>query len=62
MEGLSIGTLLHFGAYQWRVLDIKDDAALIITKEYDRARIYHDAYGNNMGRLRIAKVSERRVL
>ena len=44
MEGLSIGTLLHFGAYQWRVLDIKDDAALIITKNMIEQGSYHDAY------------------
>jgi len=44
MEEISIGALIRFGAYQWRVLDIKENAALIITENIIEQGVYHDAY------------------
>ena len=35
-----------FGNYEWRVLDIQDNAALIITKNTIEWHPYHDAYVN----------------
>ena len=35
---------LVFGKYEWRVLDIKNNAALIITEYIIEQRAYHDAY------------------
>lgn len=44
MEDIKIGTLLSFGGYNWRVLDIQNNTALIITEEIIEQRPYHDAY------------------
>ena len=41
-----IGTVLSFGRYYWRVLDIQNGAALIITEEIIEQRPYHDVYEN----------------
>jgi Family of unknown function (DUF6273) len=44
MEELSVGAFMNFGAYQWRVLDVKENAALIITENIIEQGVYHDAY------------------
>ncbi|MEW8985830.1 MAG: DUF6273 domain-containing protein [Bacillus sp. (in: firmicutes)] len=44
MESITIGSLLSFGSYNWRVLDIKNNTALIITENIIEQRPYHDAY------------------
>ena len=44
MNKLEIGSFLSFGGYKWRVLDIQNNAALIITEEIIEQRPYHDAY------------------
>jgi len=41
---MQVGENLEFGKYEWRVLDIKNDAALIITEYIIEQRAYHDAY------------------
>lgn len=41
---MQIGDKITFGRYEWRVLDIKDDAALIITENIIDHRSYHSAY------------------
>ena len=40
---MQIGALMSFGKYEWRVLDIKDNAALIITEEVIEKRVYHNS-------------------
>jgi hypothetical protein len=32
MREFNIGTIVPFGGYDWRILDIKDNTALIITE------------------------------
>lgn len=44
MKDTKIDSLLSFGGYNWRVLNIENDAALIITEEIIEQRPYHDAY------------------
>ena len=44
MKKFNIGEIIPFGGYHWRVLDIKDNAALMITEEIIEQRAYHDAY------------------
>lgn len=44
MEHIQIGSSVSFGGYNWRVLDIQNNAALIITEEIIEQRPYHDAY------------------
>ncbi len=44
MEDYKIGSILSFGDYSWRVLDIQNNAALVITEEIIEQRSYHDAY------------------
>ncbi|MGF7060557.1 hypothetical protein HNR33_004249 [Brassicibacter mesophilus] len=44
MEDFNIGSIIPFGGYNWRILDIKNNAALIITEEIIEQRAYHDAY------------------
>lgn len=41
---MQIGDKLLFGQYEWRVLDIQNNAALIITEYIIEQRTYHDAY------------------
>jgi hypothetical protein len=41
---MQIGDILSFGSYKWRVLDIQNNAALIITEEIIEQRPYHDSY------------------
>lgn len=41
---MQIGDKIRFGRYEWRVLDIQNDMALIITDEIIEQRAYHDAY------------------
>jgi hypothetical protein len=44
MENFKIGSIMSFGGYNWRVLDIKKNKALIITEYIIEQRPYHDAY------------------
>jgi hypothetical protein len=44
MEDIKIDSSLSFGGYNWRVLDILNNTALIITEEIIEQRAYHDAY------------------
>lgn len=44
MEDIKIDSLLAFGGYNWRVLDIQNNTALVITEEIIEQRPYHDAY------------------
>ncbi len=41
---MQIGDKIVFDKYEWRVLDIQDNAALIITEYIIEQRAYHDAY------------------
>ena len=44
MEKVKIGELVSFGDYDWRILDIQKDAALLITDCIIEQRAYHDVY------------------
>ncbi len=44
MEDIKIGSLLSFGDYTWRVLDIQNNTALIITEDIVEKRPYHNTY------------------
>lgn len=44
MEEFNIGGIIQFGDYNWRILDIKNNTALIITEYIIEQRPYHDAY------------------
>lgn len=44
MEDINIDSSLSFGGYNWRVLDIRNNTALIITEDIIEQRAYHDAY------------------
>lgn len=44
MEDIKIDSSLSFGGYNWRVLDIQNNTALIITEDIIEQRPYHDAY------------------
>ena len=46
MEEINIGSIITFGGYSWRVLDIKDNTALIITEYIIEQRPYHNVYKN----------------
>ncbi len=41
---MQVGDKIVFGEYEWRVLDIQDNTALIITEEIIDQRSYHNAY------------------
>ncbi|MDU5110549.1 MAG: DUF6273 domain-containing protein [Clostridium sp.] len=41
---MQIGEKIVFDRYQWRILDIKNNAALIITEDIIEQRAYHDVY------------------
>ncbi len=40
----NVGTSIPFGGYHWRILAIKDNAALLITEYIVEQRAYHSAY------------------
>jgi len=44
MNEINIGAIVPFGGYHFRVLDIQNDAALLLTEEIIELRGYHDAY------------------
>ena len=44
METYKIGGTIPFGCYEWRILDIKNKDALIITENIIEHRSYHNAY------------------
>lgn len=44
MKEYSIGSTIPFGAYNWRILDIKNNTALIITEDIVELRAFHDDY------------------
>lgn len=46
MEDIKINSLLSLGHYNWRVLDIQNNTALIITEYIIDQRSYHDAYND----------------
>ena len=41
---MEIGSSAAFGGYSWRVLDIRDNTALIISEYVIEQRPYHDTY------------------
>jgi hypothetical protein len=41
---MQVGDKIVFDKYEWRVLDIQNNMALIITEEIIEQRAYHDAY------------------
>lgn len=44
MDDFKIGGVISFGNYNWRVLDIQNNAALVITEEIIEQRSYHEVY------------------
>lgn len=44
MGDMEIGGSLSFGGLDWRVLDVRDGAVLVITEQIIDQRPYHDAY------------------
>jgi hypothetical protein len=44
MKDIKIGSIILFGGYKWRILDIKENTALIITEYIIEMRPYHDSY------------------
>lgn len=49
MKDIKIGSSLSFGGYHWRVLDMENNAALIITEDIIEQRPYHDTYKDTGG-------------
>jgi len=43
---LKIGSILPFGSYKWRVLDVQGDEALIITEDVIEKRPYNEKYSD----------------
>ena len=41
---MQVGDKISFGSYEWRVLDIQNNTALIITEYIIEQRAYHNAY------------------
>ncbi|MDF2986435.1 MAG: hypothetical protein K0R50_1945 [Eubacterium sp.] len=41
---MQVGDKTSFGSYDWRVLDLQNNTALIITECIIEQRAYHDAY------------------
>ncbi len=44
MNDIDIGSIISFGNYKWRVLDIQDNKALIITDKIIDQLSYHNTY------------------
>lgn len=41
---MKIGDKIWFGSYEWRILDVQNDIALIVTECIVEQRPYHDIY------------------
>ncbi|MCL2052826.1 MAG: DUF6273 domain-containing protein [Oscillospiraceae bacterium] len=41
-----IGSIIKFGGYDWRVLDVQNDKALLLTEEVIDSKAYHSTGGN----------------
>ena len=41
---MQTGDKISFGSYEWRVLEVKNNTALIITEYIIEQRAYHNAY------------------
>ena len=41
---MQIGDIISFGSYDWRVIDVQNDKALIISEGIIEQRSYHEAY------------------
>jgi hypothetical protein len=41
---MQLGNKIEFGKYEWHVLDVREDKALIITEDVVEQRQYHDKY------------------
>ena len=46
MREFPIGSIIPFGGYQWRILDIQGNAALVITENMVEQHPYHDCAGD----------------
>lgn len=46
MGEFHIGSIMPFGSYQWRILDIQDNATLIITESIIGQHVYHNGAGD----------------
>lgn len=44
MKELPIGSIIPFGGYDWRILDIQNHTALVITEDIIELRAYNDVY------------------
>jgi hypothetical protein len=44
MNNPKIGDIIPFGEYDWRVLDVREERALIITEDIVEQRKYHEEY------------------
>jgi len=44
LDKKTTGSIIPFGGYEWRILDIQNNMALIITEYILEQRSYHDAY------------------
>ncbi len=44
MDDFKVGSTIAFGSFNWRVLAVQNNAALIITEEIIERRSYHDVY------------------
>jgi len=42
IDSPDVGSIIEFGGYDWRVLDVQDGRALIITENVVRTRAFHD--------------------
>jgi hypothetical protein len=43
---MEVGGTIHFGAYDWRVLDVQGDRALILTTSVVERRVYHGIWSS----------------
>lgn len=44
MKEIQPGSIISFGGYQWRILEIQDKKAFLITEDIIELRAYHDVY------------------
>ena len=47
---MKVGDKIQFGKFIWRVLEIQDGKALIITDKIIEQRSYHNEYENKINR------------
>ncbi|GHU75588.1 hypothetical protein FACS1894188_06770 [Clostridia bacterium] len=53
-SSIEVGKITEFGSYEWRVLEVRDGKALLLSREVIRTDTYNPSKGTPLGDLCVA--------